>query len=213
LCAAISLTPESITISAPTSSHSSTSSKPASGAPAPSPRSSPHTCPLLCQRSCFDEAGLNEAGSAAVEFYVECARTQLQSGGGGGPGGSCSAMTDCSPTDDGLIFALDSGCPQSITDTRWINVAEDARSLESIDAALDSAGCWHDCGADSSGATMDRICDDTSFVQFASVDECRDHCRGQGFACPYPSPLNTPRATADSDAGGARRHGPDLPDG
>ena len=193
-------------------SHSSTSSKHASGA-APSPRSSPHTCPLLCKRSCFDEAGLNEAGSAAVEFYVECARTQLQSGGGGGPGGSCSAMTDCSPTDDGLIFALDSGCPQSITDTRWINVAEDARSLESIDAALDSAGCWHDCGADSSGATMDRICDDTSFVQFASVDECRDHCRGQGFACPYPSPLNTPRATADSDAGGARRHGPDLPDG
>ena len=132
--------------------------------------------------SCFDEAQLDEDRSF-TSFYISCARAQLQSGGSDSTASVCGAHTDCSPTDDGLIFALDSGCPNSITDTRWINVAEDARSMESIDAALDSAGCYHDCGSDGAGATMDRVCDDVDFVQYPTVDECRTHCVELGYAC------------------------------
>ena len=141
----------------------------------------PDCAPLFTEFfvDCFETGRLKSAPGSA-DFFVKCARLQ-QTPAARRTGASCGVQTDCRPDDDGLMFALDGACPDSFTDTRWDSVAEPDRSDESLAAALDSKGCYHDCGDDASGNSMDRVCDDTSFTQVATVDECRAACVNGGF--------------------------------
>ena len=53
-------------------------------------------------------------------------------------------------------------------------------------------GCYHDCGARTDGATMDRVCDELGPTDVASVEACHALCAGGGYkymglACPRAS--------------------------